>query len=163
MRDSKKLMALAIGIGAVAGLRSMTAPAAVTWAAHERWISSPGRRFRFLRRNSAASVISALALGELIADKLPFTPNRTAPSALAARILSGAACAAALSASYGSEKKYVATTAVVGGLAAVTGAFIGMTARRKLQQKLQVSDTAIAVAEDALAIGSGIWIVRSAA
>jgi uncharacterized membrane protein len=163
MRDSRRLMMLAAGIGAVAGLRSMTAPAAVTWATHERWISSPGRRFRFLKRNSAASVVTALALGELIADKLPFTPNRTAPPGLAARILSGAACAAALSASYGSGKKFVASTAVVGGLAAVAGAFIGMTARQKLRQQLHVSDTVIAVAEDGVAIGSGLLLARSAA
>lgn len=141
----------------------MTAPAAVTWATHKKWISSPGRRFRFLKKNRAASVVTALALGELIADKLPFTPNRTDPPGLAARVLSGAACAAALSASYGANRKSIATSAFVGGVAAVAGAYVGMTVRRKLRAQLQVNDAVIAVAEDALAISSGLLLARSAA
>ena len=109
------------------------------------------------------SAITALALGELIADKLPFTPNRTDPPGLAARVLSGAACAAALSASYGANRKSIATSAFVGGVAAVAGAYVGMTVRRKLRAQLQVNDAVIAVAEDALAISSGLLLAHSAA
>src|SRR5690242_11440531 len=117
MRDSQKLMVIAIGIGAIAGLRSMTAPAVVTWAANRHWIGLPGRRLRFLKKNAATSIVSALAVGELVADKLPFTPGRTAPPALGARILTGSLSAAAFYASQDSEKKLIAAAAALGGLA----------------------------------------------
>jgi uncharacterized membrane protein len=163
MRDSQKLMATAVGIGAIAGLRSLTAPALVTWATNQHWIALPSRRLRFLKRNSAASIASALAIGELIADKLPFTPDRTSPPALAARILAGSLSAGALCASRDTDRKLIAAGTILGGLAAVAGAFVGMNARRRLRESLNVSDRSIAIAEDAVAIGGGLLLVRSAA
>jgi uncharacterized membrane protein len=42
------VLALALGIGFVAGLRSLTAPAAVSWAAHLgwRWVNTSPICFR---------------------------------------------------------------------------------------------------------------------
>jgi hypothetical protein len=50
----------------------------------------------------ASKTIIDLALSELIADKLPFTPSRLKPSPFAARILSGAVCGATI---YGVVKR----------------------------------------------------------
>ena len=68
---------LAFGIGLVTGLRSMTGPALVCWAAHLGWLSLEGSRLVFMESTLATYGFSTLALGELVADKLPFIPNRT--------------------------------------------------------------------------------------
>src|SRR3954452_16399458 len=73
---------LALGIGIVAGLRSLTAPAVVALGAHLRWLNLHGSTLAFMGSTMAVAVFSAVAIGELIADKLPMTPNRTAPVGL---------------------------------------------------------------------------------
>ena len=52
---SEFVFALAVGIGIVAGLRSLTAPALVSWAAHLGWLDLHGsKRFDQLRNLEAA-------------------------------------------------------------------------------------------------------------
>ena len=73
---------LALGIGIVAGLRSLTAPAVLAWGAHLGWLNLHGSPLAFMGSITAVAVFSLLAIGELIADKLPMTPKRTAPVAV---------------------------------------------------------------------------------
>src|SRR5882762_5200632 len=89
MSSDFALALCAFGIGIVAGLRSLTAPAAVSWAAHLHWLDLRDSRLALLGSTIAVFVISALGLGELIADKLSFVPNRTSPFPMAFRILKG--------------------------------------------------------------------------
>jgi uncharacterized membrane protein len=145
----------AFGIGIVAGLRSLTAPAAVSWAAYLHRLDLRDSRLAFLGSAWAAYTISALGVGELVADKLPFSPNRTSPPSMIFRTLSGAICGASLCLS----TRLVLVGAVLGGLGALNGAFGGFHARRLLVKHLKVTDTAIAFAEDALAIGAGLFFV----
>ena len=65
------LLCLAFGIGIVAGLRSMTAPAAASWAARLGWIHLGGSHLAFMGSLVAVWTLSILALGELVNDKLP--------------------------------------------------------------------------------------------
>ena len=81
---------LALGIGIVAGLRSLTAPAVVAWGAHLGWLNLHGSPLAFMGSTTAVAVFSLLAIGELIADKLPMIPKRTAPAPLIARIVTEA-------------------------------------------------------------------------
>lgn len=155
---SAGLFAAAIGIGAIAGLRSMTAPAVVSWARKENWIHAPSRSLAFLKSKKTVSIISALAIGELVVDKLPGTPNRTEPIGLAVRVLTGGFSAGALCAP---KKRSIATGAMLGGLAAVAGAFIGYATRRRLHERLHWNHTAVALAEDAIAVSGGVLLVRS--
>jgi uncharacterized membrane protein len=138
----------------------MTAPAIVSWAAEQKWIHSPSQSLAFLKSKKTVSLVSALAVGELVADKLPFTPNRTEPAGLAVRVLTGGFSAGALCAS---RKRSVAAGAVLGGLAAIAGAFIGYATRRTLHGRFNFSDTALAFAEDAIAVGGGLLLVRNIA
>ena len=78
---------LAIGIGIVAGLRSLLAPAVVAWAAHFDLLNLNGSPLAFMGSRTAVAIFSVLAIGELIADKLPKTPKRTAFAPLLARIV----------------------------------------------------------------------------
>lgn len=57
--------ALAGGIGIVAGLRSLTAPAAVSWAAHLGWLNLRGSSLSFMGSTLAVAIFSILAIGEL--------------------------------------------------------------------------------------------------
>ena len=79
--------ALAFLIGVVAGLRSMTAPAAVSWGARLGWLHVENTWLAFLGSAITPYILSVLAIGELINDKLPKTPSRKAPVPFAARVV----------------------------------------------------------------------------
>src|SRR2546422_8708945 len=88
------IFALAFGVGVAAGLRSLTPPALVAWAAHLGWLNLNNSPLAFMGSTIAVVIFSILALFELIGDLLPQTPKRTAPVPLAARIIMGALCGA---------------------------------------------------------------------
>ena len=73
---------LSVLIGVVAGLRSMTAPAAVSWAARAGWLNLAPTGLAFLGSAITPWILTALALGELVTDQLPTTPSRTVPAAV---------------------------------------------------------------------------------
>jgi uncharacterized membrane protein len=154
--DSSYVLILAAGLGFVAGLRSLMAPAAVSWAAHLGWLHLQGSPLAFMGSTAAVAIFSMLALAELVADKLPMTPNRTTPGPLMARIIMGALCGACLSVS--TDQSWLAGV-VVGGIGAVIGAFVGYEARRRLVSGLKVKDVVIAVSEDLVAIALAYLIV----
>ena len=143
-------------VGCVTGLRSLTAPAAVCWGAHLGWLHFAGTRLAFLQHRTTLIIFTLLALVELIADKLPNTPARTAPLGLTARVLVGGFCGAALSLSAGGG---VVAAAIVGVLGALAGTFGGYNIRHALVAKAHLPDIAVALAEDAVAIASGLLIV----
>jgi uncharacterized membrane protein len=149
---------LAVGIGAVAGLRTLAAPAVLAWAAKRRWIRLGSSPFATLISAKAAKRIADFAVSELIVDKLPFTPSRLKPGPFAARIVSGAVCGATI---YGVVKQPLKEGAVLGGLGAIAGAFAGYHMRRKLSRNLP--ELGVALLEDALAIGGGILATALAA
>ncbi len=155
MNDSSVLI-LAFGIGIVAGLRSLTAPAAVSWAAHLGWLHLEGSPFGFMGSVPAVAILSGLALAEYVADLLPRTPRRTMPGPLMARIAMGGLSGACLSAS---ANQSLLAGAVLGGIGGALGAFAGYEARRRLVNGLKVKDIYIAIPEDLVAIGLAYFIV----
>jgi uncharacterized membrane protein len=142
-------------IGVIAGLRSMTAPAAVSWAAHLGWLHVENTWLAFLGFGPTAYIITALAILELIADKLPVTPSRKSPPAFIGRILTGGLSGAALGASGGS---WVAGL-VAGVIGAIAGTLGGYEFRMRLVKASGGKDLPIALLEDAIAIGGAFWIV----
>ena len=143
-------------IGCVCGLRSMVAPAVVAWGAHLGWLHLDGSFLSFLANKISLVIFSLFALGELIADKLPFIPGRTQPGPLGVRIIFGAICGAALCISAGTAPAF---GAVLGGLGAVAGAFAGYQYRRRLSRGAKVPDFLLALLEDLVAVGGGLLIV----
>src|SRR5258705_7181590 len=83
------VLLLAFGIGIIAGLRSLTAPAVVAWAAQRGWLNLHGTSLAFMGSTAAVAIFTVLAVVELVADQLPSTPSRTKPPGLIARILLG--------------------------------------------------------------------------
>jgi uncharacterized membrane protein len=145
---------LAVGIGLVAGLRSLTAPAVVAWGAHFGWLNLESSPLGFMSSTAAVAIFSLLALGELIADKLPMIPKRTAPAPLLARIITGGLCGACLCAAAG--KSLVAGT-LLGGIGGLVGASLGYGVRKRLD--LHIKDLVVAVCEDAVAVGLALFLV----
>jgi uncharacterized membrane protein len=147
---------LAIGIGIVAGLRALLAPAIVAWAAHFGWLNLHGSPLAFMESTAAVAIFSVFAIVELVGDKLPQTPKRTALAPLLARILMGGLCGASLCVSAG---KSLLAGALVGGMGGVIGAFVGYEIRRRLANNLRVKDLFVAVCEDLMAIALACFFV----
>ncbi len=148
---------LSFAIGFVAGLRSMTAPALIAWAAHLGWLNLAGTQLNFMSSTFAVTLLTLLAALELIADVLPKTPPRTAPIGLLARAVTGGLSGACLSVGSGGT---LAAGLVPGILAGIVGAYSGYYTRRGLVTGLKVKDIFIAIPEDILAIVLGFLIVR---
>ncbi|MQA29608.1 MAG: DUF4126 family protein [Luteitalea sp.] len=149
-------MLLIFLVGVVSGLRALTAPAVVAWAAHLNWLNLHDSRLAFMGSTAAVVVFTLLALGELVADKLPSTPKRTQPPGLIGRISLGALSGAVVAVS---ASQSVALGAVVGAAGGIAGAFAGYQARTRLVRALKVPDPVIACVEDAVAIGAGLLLV----
>jgi uncharacterized membrane protein len=131
----------------------MMALAVIAWALRWEWIQ-PGRSpFARIVSASASTRIAELAISELIADKLPFTPSRLDAAPLTSRIVSGAICGAAI---HGSVKNPLAEGAALGGLTALAGAITGYHVRQRLNRNMP--DVAVALLDDALAVGGGALI-----
>ena len=144
---------LALLIGVVAGLRTVTAPAAVSWAAHFGWLDLSGTWLAFLSSAWARWSLTLLALVELVTDQLPSTPSRTVPVQFGARLVSGAVAGAAVGTDGG--------TWVGGMLAGVVGAVVGTLGGRAFRARLAAafgSDRPAAFVEDAAAIGGALLI-----
>lgn len=150
------IFALAFGIGVVAGLRSITAPAVVSCAARLGWLHLEQTPLAFLGYTATPYIASVLALGELVADKLPKMPSRKQPAPFIARIVMGALSGAALTAGAGQS---ALTGAVVGALGGVAGTLGGYEVRTGLVRALKVPDFVVALLEDAVAVGGGLFLV----
>jgi uncharacterized membrane protein len=145
-----------VGIGIVTGLRSMTAPAVVSWAAHLGWLHLQGSPLALVGSSAAVAIFSLLAVSEYAIDKLPRTPRRTAPLGFTTRMIVGTLCGACVAGSAGQPFMSGALLGVVG---AIIGTLGGYQARTRLVKALKVKDLAVAIAEDLVAIGLGVFVV----
>ena len=153
---STQVLLFAFLIGVFGGLRALTPPAATAWAGHLGWLklTSP---LAWLGSLPAAIVFTVLALAELVSDKLPKTPSRTAPPGLIARIVMGALCGAAICLA-GTQQGWI-VGAIVGTIGGIVGCFGGYQLRKRLVKALGTPDYVVAVVEDLVAIGGSLWVV----
>jgi uncharacterized membrane protein len=150
------VLLLAFGMGIIAGLRSLTAPAVVAWAARLGWLNLHGTALSFMGSTGAVAIFTALAVVELVADQLPSTPARTKPPGLIARILLGGLSGASISLAGGQSAALAACLGAAGG---VVGAFVGYQVRTGLVRVLRVPDIVIAVLEDLVAVAGALFFV----
>jgi uncharacterized membrane protein len=148
------VLLLALLIGVVAGLRAMTAPAAVSWAAHAGMLNLQGSALAWLGYAWTPWILTVFAIGELITDQLPTTPSRKVPVQFGTRILAGALSGAAIGIPAGS----LIGGAVAGAIGAIVGTIGGAAARGKLAAAFG-KDTPAALIEDAVAIGTAVAII----
>jgi uncharacterized membrane protein len=150
------VFAFALGIGFFAGLRALTPPAVVAWATYLDWLNLHNSPLAFMGSTVAVAIFSLLAVFELINDKLPSTPKRTATAPLIARILMGGLSGACLCAA---SNLSMIVGAILGAIGGVIGAFAGYEIRRRLVSALQIRDLFIALLEDLITIGAAFFLV----
>ena len=144
----------AILIGLVAGLRTFTAPAAVSWAAYLGWLALDATPLWFLAFRFTPYILSVLAVAELVSDKLPQTPSRKEPMGFGARLVSGGLCGAALGAANG----VLVAGLVAGVIGAVIGTFGGYEVRTRLAEAIGW-DMPVALLEDVVAVAGAALIL----
>lgn len=149
-------LVLALLIGVVAGMRTMTAPMAIAWAARAGWLSLGGTWLAWLGWWGTPWIFTLLAIGEYVADKLPTTPSRKAPPGFIGRVLSGALCGAAI----GLATSAVPFCVAAGVLGAILGTLGGHAARMGLCRAFG-ADLPAALVEDMAAIGIAAFTVAS--
>src|SRR5271165_6066093 len=142
------VLCLAFAIGHICGLRSIASPATVAWAAYLGWLPLRGTPLAFLGSLPAVIIFTLGGIGELVGDKLPKTPSRTHPVGLAARVVTGGLCGAAIAVA-GNQ------SLAIGG---ILGAFAGYQVRTRLVKALNVPDFVIAVAEDLFTIAAALFL-----
>ncbi|MBM0107188.1 hypothetical protein JM946_20830 [Steroidobacter sp. S1-65] len=148
------LYLLALSIGIVAGLRAMTAPAAISFAAHYGLLDLSGTWLGFLGYRWTPWILLLLAIGELITDQLPSTPSRKVPVQFGTRILMGAATGGAIGVASGAPS--------LGALVGVIGAIIGTLGGAAVRARMAAAfgkDPPAAFIEDAVAIAAAVLIV----
>lgn len=148
------LYLFALLIGVVAGLRALTAPAAVAWGVHLGLVPLQGTPLAWLGGPVAVGVFTLLAAVELVGDQLPKTPSRKVPVQFGTRILTGAFCGAAIGMLGGAW--------IGGGIAGAIGAVIGTLGGADVRARLAKAfgkDLPAALIEDVVAIGGAALIV----
>jgi uncharacterized membrane protein len=142
-------------IGLFAGMRALTPPAVVAWAVHFQLLKVDAA-MRWIGSAPSVLILTMLAISELVYDKRPDTPSRTAPAGLIGRIMTGGLCGACVAMGGHEQAILGALLGVAGGL---VGCFGGYQARTRLVKALGVRDLVVALVEDAVAIGGSIFVV----
>jgi uncharacterized membrane protein len=136
----------------------MAAPAAVSRAAADGRLGSlEGTPFEVLGSSGAAKALTVLEIGELIGDKLPITPSRTALPPLLGRAASGALAGAAL---FASEGRRMAVGTALGAAGALASAQAGERLRMRISQRLGVPNLAAALLEDGIVLFTSYRLTR---
>ena len=147
-----------VGLGTVAGFRSMAAPALLTANLvkfHPQGLV--GSPLRYLQNPLVAKGFQILAGGELIGDKLPQAPNRIAPPVLLGRLLSGALVGAAL---YKANHGKALNGALLGSAAAALATFGSFWLRKKTTNASGLPSALVGGLEDLLVFGSGLALSK---
>jgi len=141
-------------LGVATGLRSLTGMAVLCWFAYLGYLPVGGTWAWWTASVASVAVFTVLAVGEYIVDKLPRTPNRTAPGPLLARLvlggLAGSICATAM-AGPGLEG------VLLGVAGAALGAFAGFMIRRDVVTSFGCPDWPVAIVEDLIALLCAIF------
>lgn len=145
----------ALLIGVIAGMRTFSAPTAVSWGARLGRIPLAGTHLAFMGYTVTAYILTLLLVLEIgVIDKLPSTPSRKTPQQFIARIVTGGFSGSAIGLSAGSFG--------LGLLLGVAGAVIGTLAGAAFRGRLAAAfgkDLPAAITEDAIDIAGAFLIV----
>lgn len=145
-------------IGGANGNRTLTPIAVLCWFAYTGHLPVVGTWAFWTTNIISVTVFTVLAIGELIGDKLPQTPDRIAIFPLIARAVFGGLVGA-----------IIATTLLVpvvlgaglGAVSAVAGAYLGFHLRRALTSGGKIPDLPVALVEDAVTLTLAVIALHS--
>ncbi|SDF77924.1 DUF4126 family protein [Terriglobus roseus] len=143
-------------LGGCSGLRTFTPLAVLCWFAWRNVIHFSGWR-NFTASLITVIIVTVIALGELINDKLPKTPSRLIPPQQIAR-MTAAGFVGLLVAQPLLLSPILAI--VTGAIGAVVGTYTGWFVRSRTVAALKCPDLPIALLEDAVAIGLSITFLH---
>lgn len=146
-------------LSAAAGARTMSGPAMLAGALRDE---GSGSRALFPERHMGRRVatgLGAMAVGELIADKLPTTSDRVSPLPLLGRTLAGAAIGAFIARS---QREPMLPAAVLGASVAFLSARLTFRARRAVRERTGWPDGVVALLEDLAVYGAALPAARHA-
>jgi uncharacterized membrane protein len=146
-------------LGGLTGLRTFTPITVLLWMLKLHHVFILGSRLYFLHNLAPIIIVTILAAGELIADKLPKTPSRLKLPGMTGRILFGAFCGWIAGQTWGASWE---VTAGAGILGAVPGAIAGYEIRKGWVRSLHWHDLPVALIEDLVCIGGAILVVSRA-
>ncbi|MGN6639692.1 MAG: DUF4126 family protein [Mucilaginibacter sp.] len=147
-----------IGLGTIAGMRSMSAPAVAAYMLRNEPIPFDDLILKLIRSEKFTKIITILAAAELIADKLPFAPARIKPASIMVRSITGALSSMLIAKENNDDKK---TAGRIGLVAAIVSTFAFYYLRRETGKKLKIDDYLLGITEDILAAGLGLSLIQS--
>jgi uncharacterized membrane protein len=151
MADETDMMLRAAALGVVAGMRSQLPLALLTLATRQR--GGDQQSFpEILTSPKVTALLLASAAGELVVDKLPFTPSRLMPGSLVVRAGLGGLAGALLCRKAGLQP---IRGAAVGAAGALAGSYAGYNVRAGLVAATGLPDPLFAVLEDVAAVAIG--------
>lgn len=148
-----------ITLGLLAGMRAMSAPAVTSkmlQKKHSKMLEHSN--LDFMQSETTARLLSVLAIGEFIGDKMPAAKNRIALPGLISRGISGALAGASI---YKAAKGNVATGALLGGLTALAATYGSFYLRKSVVKHAHLVDPIIGSIEDAIVMGAGMGLTES--
>lgn len=148
------VLLLALLIGILSGLRALTPIAVMAWGLHLGWLDLP-RPYSLIGTIAGVVILSLAAIAELVNDKLPKTPARTAPPSVVIRCLLGAFAGACIAMAGMQSAIAGAGAGIVGAL---IGTFGGYEVRTRLVKALGTPDFPIAILEDLVTILGSLWV-----
>ncbi len=136
-------------LGVSAGLRSFTPLAVAAWFAHQDKLPLKGTWAAWIAHPVTIGVLTAGAIGEYVGDKLPNTPNRTAPIALFGRLTLGGLAGAIVATAF---RRPIVGGIALGALGAAAGTYGGFYLRRGLTKGTGLPDLPVALSGDLAAV-----------
>jgi uncharacterized membrane protein len=147
-----------LGLGVIAGMRTSSAPLVVNQilAGHpsKAITNSP---LKFIQSDTFGLISKLMALGELVADKLPSTGDRINSVGVIGRGISGALAGACIFKATGNSAY---SGAAIGLITAAGATFASWWLRKIAGKKAQIDDKWIGAIEDLLVAGTGLAIIK---
>ncbi|MBF9238683.1 DUF4126 family protein [Hymenobacter sp. BT683] len=148
-----------MGFATLAGMRSMSAPAFLShYLSRQPHAGLDGSPLRFLQKPFTAGLLKLAAAGEIVADKLPNTPDRIALPVMTGRLISGALVGAAW---YKSRHGSAVGGGLLGSAAAFAATIVSYALRTGISDKSGVPIALVGVGEDALVLASGAALISA--
>ena len=147
-----------VGFATLAGMRSMSAPAFLShYFSRQPHAGLAGSSLRFLQKPFTAGLLKVAAAGEMVADKLPNTPDRIALPVVMGRLASGALVGAAW---YRSRHGSAVGGGLLGAAVAFAATIMSYALRTGISEKSGVPTALVGVGEDALVLAGGAALLR---
>jgi uncharacterized membrane protein len=145
-------------LGTTSGLRALLGITVLSWAARLGYVHLGHTWLAFLGFTYTPYILTVLALGELVNDKLPRTPSRLIPPQFIARLITGSLCGIGLGLSRSLSLNHLIACLLAGILGSVLGTLGGAKARGFVAHFFR-ADLPAALLEDLVGIGLATWAV----